>query len=97
MHSPHGSLFTRPDTFFGVCEAIGEDLGIHANWLRAGLAVSVLFAPKAAVIVYLVAGAIALATRLIFPAPVAAVVEAAVSPAATAEAEPLRLDYAEAA
>ena len=28
------NLFTRDDTFFGICEGVGEDFGFNANWRR---------------------------------------------------------------
>ncbi|SFP78295.1 hypothetical protein [Sphingomonas rubra] len=63
------NTFNRPDTFFGVCEAIGQDLGIHSNWLRAGLGVVVLWQPLWAIAGYLAAGVAILALRLLVPDP----------------------------
>jgi phage shock protein PspC (stress-responsive transcriptional regulator) len=69
MQSSQPNLFTRPDTFFGVCEGLGEDLRIHPNLLRAALTVLIFFNPAAAVTVYAGAGALVLVTRLLFPVP----------------------------
>ena len=78
------NLFTREDTFFGVCEALGEDLGIHSNWLRLGFAGIFFLAPVAVVLGYLALGLIIALTRRLVPnparpqtAPAAETVEAA--------------------
>ncbi|MFN3387708.1 MAG: PspC domain-containing protein [Allosphingosinicella sp.] len=78
-----GNLITRDDTFFGVCEAIGEDFGFHANWLRLGLAVGLFFSPVAVIGGYFAAGILVLLSRLIAPNP--AVIEAEVEAADVAE------------
>lgn len=65
------NLFTRDDTFLGVCEALGEDFGIHANWLRLGLAGALFFAPVPVIVTYLALGVLVAASRWLFPAPVA--------------------------
>lgn len=80
------NLFTRPDTFLGVCEAIGQDLGIHANWLRVALGVAVLWQPLWAIGGYLIAGLIVLALRLLLPD--ARETQDAARPAETANDEP---------
>lgn len=67
------NTFDRPDTFLGVCEAIGQDLGIHSNWLRAALGVAVLWQPLWAIAGYLIAGLFVLALRLLLPDAVEAV------------------------
>lgn len=69
MQEAQPNLFTRPDTFFGVCEGLGEDLGIHSNWLRLALAGLLFFSPLGALIAYAVAGVVVLATRLLVPNP----------------------------
>jgi phage shock protein PspC (stress-responsive transcriptional regulator) len=61
------NLFTRPDTFFGVCEALGEDLGVNPIWLRIALGVGVLWQPLAVIASYLALGALVLALRLLMP------------------------------
>ena len=65
------NTFNRPDTFLGICEAIGQDLGIHSNWLRAALGVMVLWQPLWAILGYLAAGLLVLALRLLVPDPAA--------------------------
>lgn len=69
MNDELESLITRDDTFFGVCEAIGEDFGFHANWLRIALAVGTFFSPLGAVAAYAALGVLVLASRLLAPAP----------------------------
>ena len=61
------SLFARHDTFFGVCEALGQDFGFNANWLRLTIAVGLLLNPVAAVAAYVGMGAVVLVARLVFP------------------------------
>ena len=82
MHS--GNLLARDDTFLGICEAIGEDFGFHANWLRVGLAVGTFFNPVAAIAAYLAAGVVVGLSRLLVPNPAPAAEEALVL-----EAEPM--------
>ena len=67
MQASHENVFMRDDTFFGVCQAIGDDLGIHPNWLRFGLGVSLLISPTAVVATYVGPGVLVLTTRLIVP------------------------------
>lgn len=55
------------ENLFGVCAAIGEDLGFNPLWLRIALGVSVLFNPVAAAVVYAWMGLAVLASRLLFP------------------------------
>ena len=66
---PTGNLILRNDTILGVCEAIGEDFGFNANWLRIPLAGGVLVSPVASFGIYFVLGIAVLASRLLFPAP----------------------------
>ena len=85
-----GNLLTRDDTFLGVCEGLGEDFGINSNWLRLAFAVSLLWNPTAVVGLYLAAGIVVAASRLIVREPRRAAAEeplaAAAPPAAEAEA-----------
>jgi len=67
MNASQPTLFSRHDTFFGVCEGIGQDLGFNPNYLRAVFAVSLLFAPKIVLAAYLGLGLVVLATRKLFP------------------------------
>lgn len=86
-----GNLFTRDDTFFGVCQAIGDDFGFNPNWLRVAVPVLLFFWPVATILGYLGLGVVVLASRLIAPAPRAKAQPAATEAPATVEAEPLPL------
>ena len=57
----------RSTTLLGVCEAIGEDFGFNANYIRVALAAVVVFNIWAAVGAYLALGLVVLASRLLFP------------------------------
>jgi phage shock protein C len=57
----------RPDTFFGVCEAIGQDFGFNPLWLRLAFVPPVFFQPAYALAAYLALGLVVLASRLLFP------------------------------
>ena len=57
----------RSYTLLGVCEAIGEDFGFNANYLRVPLGAIVVFNIWAAVGAYLALGVVVLASRLLFP------------------------------
>jgi len=70
MHSNHNdNVFTRDDTFFGVCQAIGEDLGFNPNWLRAALGGLLIWTPLATIAAYLAAGLVIAAIRWLVPNP----------------------------
>jgi phage shock protein PspC (stress-responsive transcriptional regulator) len=72
MQSEQGNLFTRDDTFFGVCQGLAEDFGIHPNFLRVALGGALFWDPAAAIAAYLAAGVVVLVSRLIVPEPKAA-------------------------
>ena len=61
------ALPLRSQTLLGVCEAIGEDFGFNANYLRVVLGAIVVFNIWAAVAVYLGLGVVVLGSRLLFP------------------------------
>jgi phage shock protein PspC (stress-responsive transcriptional regulator) len=61
--------FTRDDTFFGVCQAVGEDFGFNPNWLRVAFAVPIMINPVATIGVYAGLGVVVLATRLLVREP----------------------------
>ena len=88
MQDTNSSVLTRDDTFFGVCEALGEDFGFHPNLLRLAFALTLFFSPLAAVAGYAAAGLVVAATRWLVPNPRIAVPEAIESDEpATAAAE----------
>jgi len=61
------NLLTRDDTFFGVCQGLGEDLGISPNWFRLAFSLAVFFSPLGAVLGYAAAGVLVFASRLLIP------------------------------
>jgi phage shock protein PspC (stress-responsive transcriptional regulator) len=79
----NGNLFTRDDTFFGVCQGLGEDTGIPPNLLRLGLAFTLFWNPLAAVGGYAALGIVVGLSRFLFPA-----MRAGETTAAAAAADP---------
>jgi phage shock protein C len=73
MQSYQPAIFWREDTLFGVCEALGEDLGFNPLWPRIALSVGLLWDPLAMIYAYLGLAVIVLVTRLILPNPRAAI------------------------
>ena len=63
------NVFARDDTFFGVCQALGEDLGFNPNYLRIAFALPLLYAPVATLAVYFALAVVILALRLLVPNP----------------------------
>ncbi len=89
MQSAQPSLFARNDTFLGVCEGLGQDLGINPLWLRLALIPPLFFYPAFTVGGYLAAGIVVLLSRLLFPNPrIAAAAEAAPEPQPVEVEEP---------
>ena len=64
---PRTNLFFRNDTMFGVCQAIGEDFGVHPNYLRLILAGAFYFAPLGVIATYLALGVLVAASRWMLP------------------------------
>ncbi|HEX2803106.1 MAG TPA: PspC domain-containing protein [Sphingomicrobium sp.] len=62
------ALPLRGDTLLGVCEAVGQDLGVNPTWLRITFAALLLWNPEVVVIAYLGLGLVVAATRWFFPA-----------------------------
>lgn len=82
MTTTQPSLFTRPDTFFGVCQGIGEDLGIHPNLFRVSFGMAFFFAPLVTLATYFALGLVVAATRFAFPVAVAVADVATIEPVA---------------
>lgn len=78
MENETTNLFRRRDTFFGICEAVGQDFGFNPLWLRLAFVAPLFFFPVQTFIGYFALGLVVLASRLIFPA------KAAVQPASNA-------------
>ena len=69
MQTARENLFMRDDTFFGVCEALGEDFGFNANYLRVALGVSILISPIAMIGAYAGGAIVVVISRLLAPNP----------------------------
>ena len=69
MQAVQTSLLARDDTFFGVCEAIGEDFGFNPFFLRVTLGVLLLWNPVVVVGGYAAAGIVVALTRWLVPNP----------------------------
>ena len=82
MQESQSSVFARDDTFFGVCEALGEDLGFNPIYLRITFAVFLLWKPVEVIVAYVIAGLVVGLTRWLFPNP-----RTAAAPEWTAEAQ----------
>ena len=74
------SFMARNDVLFGVCQAIGEDLGFNPNFLRVALAGGLMWNAKLMLAVYAGLFAIVLASRLLFPGKAVSAPEAAAGP-----------------
>lgn len=81
MPTTSPSLLSRGDTFFGVCEGLGEDLRIHPNLFRLSFAGLLFWNPVAAVVGYLAVGLVVALTRWLYPSPSAASEHKADAPA----------------
>ena len=90
MRISQPNLFTRHDTLFGVCEAIGQDFGFNPLYLRVAFGVTILLNPAAVLGTYLALGLLVAISRWIYPsrsARTAAVADrAAVAPPTMIEA-----------
>ncbi|MFP5330642.1 MAG: PspC domain-containing protein, partial [Alphaproteobacteria bacterium] len=58
----------RGDTFLGVFEGIGEELGFNPNWLRIPFSAMLLWNPVAILASYLALGVALALARWLFPA-----------------------------
>ncbi|CAA9541390.1 MAG: hypothetical protein AVDCRST_MAG23-2095 [uncultured Sphingosinicella sp.] len=98
MQRAQPSVFARSDTFFGICEAIGEDLRFNPNILRVALALPLLWATVPVLVVYVSLGAVVALSRLLWPnprlaaeAPVETGKDARTEPQPVAQPEPLAI------
>lgn len=66
--SDSSNLFARPDTFLGVCQAVGDDLGFNPDWLRVVIALPLLWMPLWSAGAYVALTIVVVASRLLFPA-----------------------------
>lgn len=81
MQGSQPSVIARDHTILGVCEALGEDFRFNPLWLRAALALGLLWNPLVMIYAYLGMGTIVLISRLLAPNPRRAV-QAQAEPAA---------------
>ena len=91
MQTSQPSPFARDHTFFGVCEALGEDLGFNPVFLRIAFAIGLFLNPVAALALYAGLGLLVAFTRFVAPNPrpaVATRAEDAPVAAERVEAEP---------
>jgi len=79
MENETTNLFRRRDTFFGICEAVGQDFGFNPLWLRLAFVAPLFFFPVQTFIGYFALGLVVLASRLTFPAKSAAAAQPAPS------------------
>lgn len=67
MEQETTNLFRRRDTFFGICEAVGQDFGFNPLWLRLAFIAPLFFMPVQTFVAYFALGAVVLLSRLLFP------------------------------
>jgi phage shock protein C len=84
--------FTREDTLFGVCQALGEDFGFNPVLLRVALCAGLFLNPFLAVGGYAAAGVIVLFSRLVAPNPRQPKAAAPADAAIEAAPQPLHAD-----
>ncbi|WP_188236377.1 PspC domain-containing protein [Sphingopyxis sp. LK2115] len=71
MQNETTNLFRRRDTFFGICEAVGQDFGFNPLYLRLAFIAPLFFFPVQSFAAYFGLGLVVLVSRLLFPARVA--------------------------
>lgn len=69
MALPSENLFRRDDTLFGICESLGQDLGINPLWLRLAFLPFLFFAPLQTIGAYFLLGIGVWASNSLFPRP----------------------------
>ena len=69
MQDDRSNVFTRDDTFFGVCQALGDDFRFNPNWLRLALALPLLWNPLVSFGAYAALAVLVLFSRLVVPNP----------------------------
>ena len=65
------NIMMRNDTIFGVCEALGEDFGFNAQWLRVAFILPLFWFPVQMIALYFGLGLFVMISRMLFPAPAA--------------------------
>ena len=67
MMTDRPSLFAREDTMLGVCEGLGQELGVAPNLLRVAFAIGLFWNPLAMIVAYLALGTALALFRWAFP------------------------------
>ena len=84
MPNANTNLLLRDDTFFGVCQGIGEDVGFNPNILRVAFAPMLFVSWQGAIALYVGLGLLVLITRLLVPNPKVAANKTVAEPEAPA-------------
>ena len=67
MQVNQSNTLFREDTLLGVCEALGQDFGFNAQYLRIALAVALFWHPVGVVAAYAGAAVLVLFSRIAVP------------------------------
>jgi len=67
MENETTNLFRRRDTFFGICEAVGQDFGFNPLWLRLAFIAPLFVFPVQTFAAYFALGVVVLLSRVLFP------------------------------
>ena len=67
----HEDVTPEPDTLFGVCQTIGNELGFNPFYLRVALLGLLFFSPVAVIASYVALGAAVALSSWLFPEPAA--------------------------
>ena len=67
MANENQNIFSRQDTFFGICEAVGQDFGFNPLYLRLAFVAPLFFFPVQTFAAYFGLGLIVLASRFFVP------------------------------
>ena len=92
VQADNTNLILRNDTILGVCEALGQDLGINPTWLRVAFCLPVFWNPVAVISAYFAIGLVVAATRYAFPD---RIVQAPTAPVQLVETETARSEIVE--
>jgi phage shock protein PspC (stress-responsive transcriptional regulator) len=88
------NVVLRNDTLLGVCEALGQDLNFHPNFLRVPLATGIVIAPMLMVAIYLGLGALVFVSRTFFPDRTQTIAQTKSDPVVEADNEQVELPRA---
>ncbi len=67
----HEDVTPEPDTLFGVCQTIGNELGFNPFYLRIALLGLLFFSPVAVIASYVALGGAVALSAWLFPKPIA--------------------------